>query len=98
MYARMTTFYLNVKAMDQASKVYQDSIIPAAKNQHGFLKAFFLTNSNAGKFVAVTIWDNIEHALANQKSGYYQAQIEKFSEFMIGDPEIEGFSVGAMSL
>lgn len=98
MYARMTTFYLNVKSLDQASKVYQESIIPAAMNQPGFVKAFFLTNSNAGKFIAITIWDNIEHALANQKSGYYQTQIDKFNDFMIGDPEIEGFSVGAMSL
>ncbi|MBK7106877.1 MAG: antibiotic biosynthesis monooxygenase [Ignavibacteriae bacterium] len=97
MYARMTTFYLHVKSMEHATKVYQESIIPAAKNQPGFLRAFFLTNSNAGKFVAITIWDNIEHALANQKSGYYQAQIDKFNDFMIDKPDVEGFSVGAMS-
>jgi quinol monooxygenase YgiN len=98
MYARVTTFYLKVKFMEEASKVYQESIIPEAQKQQGFLKAFFLTNKNAGKFVAITIWESIEHALANQKSGYYQNQIDKFEEFMVvTPPEVEGFSVGAIS-
>jgi len=98
MYARVTTFYLKVKLMDEAAKVYQESVIPIAKNQAGFVRAFSLTNKNAGKFVAITIWDSVEHALANQKSGYYQSQIDKFDEFMVvKPPEIEGFTVGAVS-
>ena len=51
---------------------YEESIIPAAKKQPGFKNALFLTNRNAGKFVAITIWESIQHALDNQKSGYYQ--------------------------
>ena len=98
MYARMTTFYLNVKSMEEATKVYEESIIPAAKKQPGFKNALFLTNRNAGKFVSITIWDTIESAMANQKSGYYQAQIDKFDDMSVVNPEVEGFSVGAMSI
>ncbi|MCB0730722.1 MAG: hypothetical protein KDC88_06785 [Ignavibacteriae bacterium] len=98
MYARMTTFYLNVKSMEEATKVYEESIIPAAKKQPGFKNALFLTNRNAGKFVAITIWESIQHALDNQKSGYYQKQIDKFEEFMVVKPDVEGFTVGAMSV
>lgn len=98
MYARMTTFYLTVKSMDDAIKVYEESIIPAAQKQPGFKNAFFLTNSNAGKFVSITIWESIQFALENQRSGYYQAQIDKFNDFIVVKPDVEGFSVGAMSI
>ena len=98
MYARLTTFYLKVKHMEDAIEVYKNSIIPAAKKQPGFNKAFFLINRNAGKFISITIWENFDYALANQKSGYYQQQLDKFEDFIVVKPEIEGFTVGAMSL
>ncbi len=97
MYARVTTFHLKVKSVEEASKIYEESIIPAAQKQPGFIRAFFLANRNAGKFVSITIWDNIESALANQKSGYFQAQIDKLEEYSVVKPDVEGFSVGAMS-
>lgn len=98
MYARVTTFYLDVKLMEDAIKVYKESIIPAAKRQAGFHNAFFLTNSNAGKFISITIWDNTDCALQNQKSGYFQDQLDKFERFTVVKPEIEGFVVGAYSI
>jgi quinol monooxygenase YgiN len=97
MYARMTTFYLEVKSMEDATKIYEESIIPAAKKQPGFKHAIFLTNRNAGKFVSITIWENIQLALDNQKSGYYQQQLDKFDKYMVEKPDVEGFTVGAMS-
>jgi quinol monooxygenase YgiN len=98
MYARVTTLHLKVKSMEDAIKVYEESIIPEAEKQEGFKNAFFLSNRNAGKFVLITIWENINFAMKNQKSGYYQAQIDKLEEYMVVKPEIEGFTVGAMSL
>ena len=50
MYARVTTLHLQVKSMEEAIKVYEDSIIPEAEKQDGFKNAFFLSNRNAGKF------------------------------------------------
>ncbi len=98
MYARVTTFHLGVKFMEEATKVYEESIIPAAKEQQGFKNAFFLTNRNAGKFVSITVWESIDFALANQKSGYFLAQVEKLEKFQVVKPEIEGFAVGALSI
>ena len=97
MYARVTTLHLKVKSMEDAIKVYEDSIIPEARKQEGFKNAFFLSNRNAGKFVLVTIWESVDFALKNQKTGYYQTQIDKLEEFMVVKPEVEGFSVGALT-
>lgn len=94
MYARMTTFHLNIQSLSKACEIYKNSIIPAAKAQEGFKHAMFLTNKNAGKFVSITIWENLNCALANQKSGYFQEQVDKFDDFSVVKPEIEGFEVG----
>jgi heme-degrading monooxygenase HmoA len=98
MYARVTTFHISPKSMDEVSKIYEESIIPAAKKQPGFKKAFFLTNNNAGKFVSITIWESTDLAIANQKTGYYQAQLDKLEQFNVVKPEVEGFGVGAISI
>jgi hypothetical protein len=35
----------------------------------------------------------MEAAVANQRTGYYQRQIDKFSELQVVPPEFEGFDV-----
>ena len=67
MYARVTTLHLQVKSMEEAIKVYEESIIPEAEKQEGFKNAFFLSNRNAGKFVLITIWKNVDFALKTKK-------------------------------
>ena len=39
MYARVTTFYLKVKSLEEAAKLYQESVIPVARKQAGFVRA-----------------------------------------------------------
>ncbi len=41
MYARVTTLHLKVKSMEDAIKVYEDSIIPEAEKQEWIQKCFF---------------------------------------------------------
>ncbi len=95
MYARVTTFNLNISRREEAVEIYKNSIIPAAEKQDGFRSACFFVNKNAGKFVSITMWDSMDHAVANQKSGYFQAQIDKLSHLQVVVPDIEGFDVSA---
>lgn len=96
MYARVTTFYIDLAKRKEAIDIYENSIIPAAENQEGFRSAFFLVNKNAGKFISITMWENMEYAVANQKSGYYQAQIDKLAPLQVVVPDIEGLEVAAL--
>jgi len=95
MYARVTTFHLKIEKHKEAVEIYRDSIIPAAKQQDGFRSACFFVNKNAGKFVSITMWDSMQNAVDNQKSGYYQQQVDKLTHLQVVVPEIEGFEVGA---
>ncbi|MCF8262254.1 MAG: hypothetical protein K9J12_15885 [Melioribacteraceae bacterium] len=95
MYARLTTFHIPISKTDEAVDIYKNSIIPAAENQEGFVEAYFLINKNAGKFISMTVWQDVEFAVANQKTGYYQAQIDKLAHLQVVSPEIEGYEVAA---
>lgn len=93
MFARVTTFHLKIDKRDEAIDIYKNSVIPEAKEQKGFKGASFLVNKNAGKFVSITVWNDRDAAVANQKTGYYQRQIDKFAKIQVVVPEYEGFDV-----
>lgn len=93
MYARMTTLHLKVDKRLEAIDVFENSILPEARQQKGFKGASFFVNRNAGKFISITVWENMEAAVENQKTGYYQRQIDKFADLQVVVPEFEGFAV-----
>ena len=83
MYARVTTFHLRIDKREEAIAIYRDSIVPEAKKQKGFKGASFFVNKNAGKFVSITVWEDMNAAVENQKTGYYQKQIDKFIDLQV---------------
>jgi len=93
MYARVTTFHIKLDKQKEAIEIYQKSILPEAKEQNGFIGATFFVNKNAGKFISTTIWENMEAAVSNQRTGYYQKQIDKFANILVVVPEFEGYDV-----
>ncbi len=93
MYARMTTGETKVDWMDKFIKIYEESIVPAAKSQKGYCGAYFLVNRKTGKLVSITLWDCEEDALANEKSHYYQEQLVKVMRLFKQLPIREGYEV-----
>ncbi len=93
MYARVTTFHLKIDKREEAINIFKNSILLEAKQQKGYKGASFFVQRNAGKFVAITVWENMDAAVANQKTGYYQKQIDKFADLQVVAPEFEGFDV-----
>ncbi len=93
MFARLTIAQGMINKLDESIKIYEDSIITAAKSQKGFQGAYLLTDRNTGKGISCTIWDSEEDAVANEQSGYYQEQVDKLKEFFAGPPTREGYEV-----
>jgi len=92
MFARLTIVQTKVDKTDEAVKVTEESVIPAAKSQKGFVGAHLLTEPN-GKGVFITFWETEEDAIANEKSGYYQEQLAKFKDMFTAPPVHEGYNV-----
>ena len=97
MFARMTTVQGNVEKQDEAIRIWEESVLPAAKLQKGFRGAYLLNDRKTGKAISMTLWDSEEDAIANEQSGYYQEQLSKFREFLTAPPVREGYEVSVQA-
>jgi heme-degrading monooxygenase HmoA len=93
MFARMTTAETKIVWIDKFVKIYEESVVPAAKQQKGYCGAYFLVDRKTGKGVSLTLWDCEEDALANEKSRYYQEQLVKVMDILTKPPIREGYEV-----
>jgi heme-degrading monooxygenase HmoA len=96
MYARHVTTYVKIDRMGEALKIFEDSVIPEGKAQEGYLGIYLLTNKETGKIVSITLWNTQEDARANEESGYYQRQVDKFKNIVTQPTVKEGYDVTIM--
>ena len=82
MYARVTRFHLKTDKIETGVKLYEKSVIPAAKAESGFCRLSLMVNRSTGEGMSITFWESEELALANEKNLYYQKQLIKFLNFL----------------
>lgn len=97
MFARLTNIKLRIDRIDEAIKLYQESVVPAAKSQKGYCGTYLLTDRNTGNGVVITLWDCEEDATANEENRYYQEQVVKFLDFFTAPPVREGYEVSVQA-
>ena len=97
MFARFTIVEVNVDKVDEVTKLYEDSVVPAAKSQKGYRGAYMFTNRETGKGYSISLWDSEEDAIANEQSGYYKEQVGKFAEYFTAPPVQEGYEVSVQA-
>ncbi len=93
MFARLTIVQMKTDKMDETIKIFEDSVVPAAKSQKGSRGAYLLTDRKTGKGISISLWDSEEDAIANEQSGYYQEQVGRFKDFFTAPPVQEGYDV-----
>ena len=98
MFTRVSTGQVKSDKLDEFVKIYEESIIPAAKAQAGFCGDWLLTNRETCKGIAISFWDTQEDAIANEESGYYQEQLDKIKHLMTALPIREGYEVSITPL
>jgi len=97
MYARTALMQGRPDTMNEAARIFSESVLPAAKQQKGFKGALFLTDPATGKGMSVTLWETEEDLKAGESSGYFREQIAKFGPLMAGPPTREVYVVAAMA-
>ncbi len=93
MFARLTIVQVKSDKLDETIKIFEESVVPAAKSQKGFRGGYLLTDRKTGKGISITLWDNEEDAIANEQTGYYQEQVSKFKDCFAALPVREGYEV-----
>jgi heme-degrading monooxygenase HmoA len=93
MFARITKVQIKSNTLEETEKIYRESVIPAAKAQKGYQRTYMLADRKTGKGMAFTLWDSEEDAIANEQSGYYREQLDKFKDVFAAPPIREGYEV-----
>lgn len=93
MFARLTRARIKVDRIDEFIRLYEESVIPAAKSQKGYSGAYLLVDRQSGEAICITLWESEKDALANEESRYYLEQVAKFVNFYARPPIREGYEV-----
>ena len=96
MVARVTVAEIDPVRQDprQAIERFESVLVPALHEQEGYEGCHVLL-SDEGKVLVVTLWSSEEAAQATRVSGFYQAQVDKLSDFVVyrSDPGRESYEV-----
>jgi quinol monooxygenase YgiN len=95
MHARVTRVQLQPDKLDEAIRIYQESVIPAARQQPGFRSTQLITDRASGMGLSITVWESEADLQASEASGYYQEQVAKFAPLLTAPPVREVFEVSA---
>jgi hypothetical protein len=90
--ARVTSVAVDPKDIEESVRLFDDSVVPAARQEEGFLGVLLLVRDD-GRALAIDLCDTLENLRANERSGFYQAQIAKFAEKITGHPTREVYDV-----
>jgi heme-degrading monooxygenase HmoA len=96
MFARHVITEVKKDKIEEALKIYEESVIPEGKAQEGYRGIYLLANKETGKIISISFWDSEEHAIVNESIGYFREQVEKFNGILISPPVKEGFDVSIM--
>jgi heme-degrading monooxygenase HmoA len=93
MYARLLIIHTEIKRIDEAAMLFEESVIPLCKDKKGYKGGSFLADRKTGKCILITRWESEEQMLATEQSRFFQEQVVKFMSFFKSDPIREAYEV-----
>jgi hypothetical protein len=92
MVARVTRVEVKPDDLAEAVRLFDESVVPAAEQEEGFMGALLLTRDD-GRALVLDLCDTLEHMQANERSGFYQTQVAKFADRIVDHPSREFYDV-----
>ena len=92
MVARGTHVEVKPEDVEEAVRLFDDSVIPAAEQEQGFMDALLLTRED-GRALVVDLCDTVEHMRANERGGFHPTQVATFAGKPVDRPAREFFDV-----
>ena len=87
MYARIITIQYHSEEpekMERGARIYQTSVVPALKQQCGFINELALLNRSTGKFVEISFWRTEAHMKAGIKGSFVMEQLARLASLTTG--------------
>ena len=93
MYARVTSGQIQPAKMEEAIQITKESIIPAIKQQQGFIGFTDLIDRGTGKVMFITRFETEADMQAGMRNGFVQQQLAKLAPLIVGTPVIDSYEV-----
>jgi quinol monooxygenase YgiN len=97
MHARVVTLQVQPGKMDELNAIFQDDVVPAVRQVAGFRSLTLLEDRKTSRAMMFSVWETETAMKASENSGFFQAQLQKFSAMIVGAPTREAYEVGAQS-
>jgi heme-degrading monooxygenase HmoA len=79
----------------EAARIYQERVLPAAREQQGFRGAFLLTDAGTGEGFSISLWSTEDDMHASEASGFYHRKLSELDELFISTPVRKHYEVSA---
>jgi heme-degrading monooxygenase HmoA len=93
LYARLVTGSIASDKLDQAIRLWRDSVAPSVRQQKGFKSARLLVERKTGKIASLGLWET--EADVQGTVEWNQGQIAKFAGMFSAPPLVEHYEVVA---
>jgi heme-degrading monooxygenase HmoA len=81
----------------EAVRIYQELVVPAAKEERGFKGALMLTDSKTGEGVSISLWESEEDMYASEASGFYHRKLDELDALFISTPVRKHYEVSVQA-
>ncbi len=79
MHAQLVRAQYNAGKVDEAVRIYRESVLPAVQGQPGTIAVYFLVNRAENIGASLSIFESEEAAEAIASSGLFQEQVGKLA-------------------
>ncbi|HMD87934.1 MAG TPA: antibiotic biosynthesis monooxygenase [Anaerolineaceae bacterium] len=97
MYAGIVFVQFLPGKMDEAIRIYRDDVVPAAKQQNGYIAHYLLTDRKNNKAISIALWETEADMTATKTSGHYQQQLAKFKDIFAAPSMREDYEVSVQA-
>jgi len=92
MYARIVTAQISPDKVAEGLQLWQDSVVPAVKEQKGFKSGRLFVDRKTGKIVTVGLWET-EADMQATAGAFVQEQLAKFASLFTAPPVVEHYEL-----
>jgi heme-degrading monooxygenase HmoA len=82
-------------SVDEARKIWDESVMPTLKEQKGFIGGFLLVSEKKDEGITFGLWESKKDAEAIQKSGMYKEDMKKFAAFIAPPTQRKFYNVNS---
>lgn len=95
MHARVVSMEMLPMNVREAVRIYQERVVPAAREEEGFRGALMLTDPDTGEGLSISLWNSEDEMHASEASGFYHRKLDELEALFISTPVRKHYEVSA---